>query len=63
MTAPSELPRVAVIILTWYRVDDIVTCLESFADVHYPNLEVVVVDNDSADDTVETCASASRGRG
>jgi GT2 family glycosyltransferase len=47
-------PRVAVIILTWNRVDDIVTCLESFADVDYPNREVVVVDNASADDTVAT---------
>ena len=47
-------PRVAVIILTWNRVSDIVTCLESFADVHYPNLEIVAVDNASADDTVPT---------
>src|SRR5262249_1038138 len=51
--AATAAPRVAVIILTWNRVDDIVMCLESFADVHYPNLEVVVVDNASADDTVE----------
>jgi len=50
----APAPRVAVIILTWNRVEDIVTCLESFAEVHYPNLEVVVVDNASADDTVET---------
>lgn len=50
----TTAPRVAVIILTWNRVDDIVTCLESFADVHYPNLEVVVVDNASADETVDT---------
>ena len=53
MTEQSA-PRVAVIILTWNRVDDIVACLESFSEVHYPNLEVVVVDNDSADVTVET---------
>ena len=50
----ARAPRIAVIILTWNRVDDIVTCLESFADVHYPNLEVVVVDNASADDSVDT---------
>jgi len=47
-------PKVTVIILTWNRVDDIVTCLESFSAVTYPNLEVVVVDNDSADETVAT---------
>jgi GT2 family glycosyltransferase len=47
-------PRVAVIILTWNRVEDIVTCLESFSEVKYQNREVIVVDNDSADETVET---------
>lgn len=57
MNAPTPVPatpRVTVIILTWNRVDDIVMCLESFSEVTYPNLEVVVVDNASADDTVET---------
>jgi GT2 family glycosyltransferase len=34
-------------------VNDIVTCLES-SEVHYPNLHVIAVDNDSADDTVPT---------
>jgi GT2 family glycosyltransferase len=50
----GTLPRVAVIILTWNRLEDVVTCLESFAEVDYPNLEVVVVDNASADETVPT---------
>jgi GT2 family glycosyltransferase len=53
-TAAARAPRVTVIILTWNRVDDVVTCLESFAEVTYPNMEVVVVDNASADDTVPT---------
>lgn len=53
-TPAPPAPRVAVIILTWNRVEDIIVCLDSFADVHYPNLEVVVVDNASADETVET---------
>ncbi|MBX3025622.1 glycosyltransferase family 2 protein [bacterium] len=51
--APTA-PKVTVIILTWNRVDDVVTCLESFSEVTYPNLEVVVVDNASADETVAT---------
>jgi GT2 family glycosyltransferase len=50
----AAMPKVTVIILTWNRVDDIVTCLESFDVVDYPNLEVMVVDNASADVTVET---------
>ncbi len=53
-STPAMQPRVAVIILTWNRVEDVVICLESFSEVHYQNLEVVVVDNASADNTVET---------
>jgi hypothetical protein len=52
--AAEDHPRIAVIILTWNRVEDVVMCLESFSEVHYPNLEVLVVDNASADDTVPT---------
>ncbi len=47
-------PRVAVIILTWNRVADIVMCLESFSCLEYSNYEVIVIDNASADDTVPT---------
>jgi GT2 family glycosyltransferase len=47
-------PPVAVIILTWNRVDDVVTCLESFSSLEYPNYEVIVIDNASEDDTVTT---------
>ena len=50
----AKQPRVAVIILTWNRVEDVVTCLESFSEVTYENREVIVVDNASADETVET---------
>lgn len=55
MSAPttSTAPKVTVIILTWNRVDDVVMCLDSFSEVDYPNLEVMVVDNHSADETVE----------
>ena len=31
MTATPDVPRVAVLILTWNRVDELVPCLESFA--------------------------------
>ncbi len=54
MTEAKVHPKITVIILTWNRVDDVVTCLETFSEVDYPNLEVVVVDNASADNTVET---------
>jgi GT2 family glycosyltransferase len=50
----SATPRVAVIIIAWNRVDELVTCLESFSCVVYSNYEIVVIDNGSEDDTVPT---------
>ena len=50
----SVAPRVAVLIIAWNRVDEIVTCLESFSCVDYPNYEVIVIDNASEDATVPT---------
>ena len=50
----SMPPRVAVIIIAWNRVDELVACLDSFACVDYPQYEVVVVDNGSEDATVPT---------
>src|SRR5438477_4274154 len=46
--------RVAVLILTWNRVDEIVPCLESFVNNEYRDAEIVVLDNGSEDETVPT---------
>jgi GT2 family glycosyltransferase len=48
----GDFPRIAVLILTWNRWDELYQCLESFATLDYPNHEVVVVDNGSEDGTV-----------
>jgi len=50
----NSVPRVAVLILTWNRVNELVPCLESFSCLEYPNYEVIVVDNGSEDETVPT---------
>ena len=50
----NSVPRVAVLILTWNRVNEVVPCLESFSCLDYPNYEVIVVDNGSEDETVPT---------
>jgi GT2 family glycosyltransferase len=47
-------PRVAVLILTWNRVDELVPCLESFACNDHRPCDVVVMDNGSEDETVST---------
>ncbi|TMA93354.1 MAG: glycosyltransferase family 2 protein, partial [Deltaproteobacteria bacterium] len=39
----DHVPSVAVLILTWNRVDELVPCLESFACIDYPNYEIVVL--------------------
>lgn len=51
--APTEWPRIAVLILTWNRWDELYVCLESFALLDYPNYHVIVVDNGSEDGTVD----------
>jgi len=47
-------PKVYVLILTWNRVHDVITCLSHLDDLDYPNYEVLVIDNGSSDGTVET---------
>jgi GT2 family glycosyltransferase len=48
--------RVAVVILTWNGREDTLACLESLAAVTYPELDVVLVDNASADGTESAVA-------
>ena len=46
-------PLVSVIILNWNGWEDTVECLESLYQINYPNYDVVLVDNDSSDDSIE----------
>jgi GT2 family glycosyltransferase len=46
-------PLVSAIVLNWNGRDDLIECLESLTKVDYPNLEVIVVDNASTDDSVD----------
>jgi len=47
-------PRVAIVILQWRRADETAACLRSVADLDYDNYRVLVVDNHSADGSIET---------
>ncbi len=51
-----SLPLVSFVIVTWNRKDDIIETLRSIQAQHYQNYEIVVVDNDSTDGTVEALA-------
>lgn len=46
------LPRVAAVVLNWCNWRDSIECLDSLFDVDYPNLDVIVVDNHSTDDSL-----------
>jgi GT2 family glycosyltransferase len=45
-------PRVSVIILNWNGWMDTVECLESLFQINYPNFDVVLVDNNSTNDSI-----------
>jgi hypothetical protein len=51
-------PKVAVIIPTWNRRDDLLACLKSVVAMGYPRLHVIVVDNGSTDGTAEAVQAA-----
>lgn len=49
LNVPRQLPRVSVIIPTRNRADLLSICIAGLASTDYPDLEVIVVDNDSDD--------------
>ena len=50
----TPLPQVTIIILNWNGKEDTLECLASVDHLDYPNYEVIVVDNGSTDDSVDT---------
>lgn len=50
-------PSVTIVILNWNNAPDTLACLESVSALDHPNYDVVVVDNGSADDSVELLLS------
>lgn len=54
-------PKVAIIILNWNGWKDTIECLESVYQVNYPNYEVIVVDNNSTDDSIQRIKNYAMG--
>lgn len=46
-------PLVSIIVLNYNRRDDTLDCLRSLEHLHYPNVDVIVVDNGSTDGSIE----------
>lgn len=49
----EKWPKVAIIILNWNGFQDTIDCLMSLQKVDYENLEVIILDNASKDESVE----------
>lgn len=56
-----EYPKVSIIILNWNGWKDTIECLESLYQIDYPDYDVVIVDNDSKNDSVEKIKEYCRG--
>ena len=54
--------KVAIIILNWNGWKDTVECLESLYQIDYQNYEVVVIDNNSKDNSIEKIKEYADGR-
>lgn len=50
---PVATPRVAVVILNWNGRDDLLNCVSTLPRLTYPNYVAIVVDNASADGSIE----------
>lgn len=59
----DRLPRVSVIIPTRNRLDLLSTCIAGVDAAHYPDIEVIVVDNDSDDPSTLAYLDALAARG
>ena len=45
-------PKVKIIILNWNGWEDTIECIESLYQINYPNFDVLLVDNDSHDESI-----------
>jgi len=57
-----EWPKVFIIILNWNGGEDTVKCLQSLYTISYPNYDVIIVDNDSQDDSLARITAYARGK-
>lgn len=55
------LPEVAIILLNWNGWYDTVECLESLFQINYPSFQVIVVDNNSQDDSIDKIRAYCQG--
>ena len=59
----SQWPDVYIILLNWNGWQDTIECLESLEKATYPNFNVVIIDNASANDSVARIRAWIKERG
>lgn len=55
-------PKVSIVILNWNGWKDTIECLESLYEINYPNYDVIVVDNNSEDNSIEFIKMYAKGK-
>lgn len=61
MIDSSSRPSVGIVILNWNGVEDTRRCLTSLKEITYPNINVIVVDNNSSNDELEMVKQSHSG--
>ena len=55
-------PLVSILILNWNRWKDTIECLESLYQINYPNYSVILIDNNSEDNSIEKIKEYCTGK-
>lgn len=51
----ADFSKISVVIVSWNVAESLRSCLKSLKDTHYPHLEIIVIDNNSQDDSAKVC--------
>ena len=57
----SEEPSVLIVVLNWMKYEDTINCVHSLLKLSYPNYKIIVIDNNSLNDSVQKIATACPG--
>ena len=52
MSEMRSARKVAVVIVNWERPEDTIQCVRSVMDADYPDIDLILVDNGSSDDSI-----------
>jgi GT2 family glycosyltransferase len=55
-------PKVSIIILNWNGWEDTIECLESLYQINYSNYDVIIIDNNSTDESIKKIKDYAEGK-